>query len=210
VTRYYLGQELKRQKGIEKLRSKISTNLHDDVGTILTGIAMQSELLEDFANDKAKPVAHLIAERSREAMGRMRDTVWAIDSKKDTVEDLKDRIMDFLYDTLTSKEIMYEIKEEYHDIKTHLKPDIRQAAYLIFKESIANIVKHSDTDKVLIDINVTKKQLSYVIKDNGTEKDNIKTSGLGLNSIRNRAERLKGTFSFSYDNGYITQVSLPL
>lgn len=209
-TSYYFSIELEKRKSQEALRNKISGNLHDDVGTILTGIAMQSELLENFANDATKPVAQNIAVRSREAMSRMRDTVWAIDSRKDTIGDLKDRMIDFLDDIMSTKEIRHHMTQSYFDLKATVNPDIRQAAYLNFKESITNVIKHSDTNELWIDINVTKDQINYVIKDKGHEKENIKTSGTGLRSMAERAEKLGGTFNFSYKDGYITKVSLPL
>jgi len=89
------------------LRSNISQDLHDDVGTMLTGIAMQSELIEAVAKGDVKDLAGGISVRSREAMNKMRDTVWAIDSSKDSSLDLKDRLLDYIQDVLPLGGISY-------------------------------------------------------------------------------------------------------
>ena len=210
ASKFYFSQELEKRKSIEDLRNKISSNLHDDVGTILTGIAMQSELLENSVDDNSRTLARTIAERSREAMSNMRDTVWAVDNRKDSIGDLKDRMIDFLDDTFAHKEIQYRITDEATDLNTPLPPDIRQAAYLIFKESIINIVKHSDTKEVILALGLSKSNLTFTIQDRGQKKERIKTSGLGLTSIRERALQVNGSYQFVYDEGYRTEVILPI
>ena len=210
ASKFYFSQELEKRKSIEDLRNKISSNLHDDVGTILTGIAMQSELLENSVDDNSRTLARTIAERSREAMSNMRDTVWAVDNRKDSIGDLKDRMIDFLDDTFAHKEIQYRITDEATDLNTPLPPDIRQAAYLIFKESIINIVKHSDTKEVILSLGLSKSNLTFTIQDRGQKKERIKTSGLGLTSIRERALQVNGSYQFVYDEGYRTEVILPI
>ena len=193
----------------QQLRSEISKNLHDDVGTILTGIAMQSEMMEKITEDENKDIARGIALRSREAMSSMRDTVWAIDSGKDTTMDLKDRILDYIQDTLYPKDISYSIKSNITTSHMKIMPHIRQNMYLIAKESINNIVKHSNTEKVEITLDVNKKNLALIIKDFGTMAT-LKSSGQGLNNMKERANRLGGTYKFEYDNGYKTTVLVPI
>lgn len=205
---YLYKQKLNKQKDIETLRSKISSDLHDDVGTVLTGIAMQSELLENFADDQSKDIAGQIASRSREAMSKLRDTVWAMDSRKDSIGDLKDRMLDFIEDTLISKDILFALNSDL-DHKMKIMPNVRQAIYLIFKESIINIIKHSDTRTVRISLSSKKEKIHLVIQDEGSEVERVKTSGLGLSNMRRRSEELGGTYSFDFDKGYITKVTIP-
>lgn len=193
----------------QNLRSEISKNLHDDVGTMLTGIAMQSEMMEKIASEENKDIARGIALRSREAMINMRDTVWAIDSGKDTTMDLKDRILDYIQDTLYPKDIGYSIKSNITKSDMKIMPHIRQNIYLITKESINNIVKHSNTEKVEISLDVTKKTLSLIIKDFGS-LSKIKSSGQGLKNMKERANAIGGTYTFEYDQGYTTTVLVPV
>lgn len=193
----------------EKLRSDISKDLHDDVGTLLTGIAMQSELLEKMVGNKNKHVANKIASKSREAMDRMRDTVWAIDSRRDTSSDLYDRILDYAHDTLLPKDIRLHLNTEDRTKEYKLKPNIRQNVYLIAKESINNIAKHSDTLEVFINLAIQNNHLQLQIKDKGSEQYN-KSSGQGLSNMRQRALKIQADYSFAYNNGYITNLDLEL
>ncbi len=204
ITRYY------QIKKYEQLRSDISQDLHDDVGSMLTGIAMQTELLEQYVDDSIKPTANKIATKSREAISIMRDTVWAIDARKDTSKDLIARVLDFIEDTLIPRNITYNINTNIKKSDQKLSPDIRQNVYLIIKESINNIAKHSDTMKVDFNLQLNKKGVSVSIKDYGTQKK-IKKSGQGLNNLEKRAKSIKGSYSFKYDgNGYLSRLSVPL
>ena len=205
----YLAR-LKKQQEMEVLRNKISKDLHDDVGTVLTGIAMQSELMESFADEASKPMAEQIAFKSRQAMERMRDAVWAIDSRRDSVLDLKDRMLDFIDENLPNKEITYDMKLDIFSQIQKIAPNARQAAYLIFKESIVNIMKHSDTAAVTISLATSKESITISIQDQGTEKDKIKNSGQGLGNMKSRAVALGGRYSFNYAHGYKTTLELPL
>ena len=96
----YLYFQKKHTQKLEELRVKISSDLHDDVGSMLSALAMQAELLEMKASETNKPRASRIAEMSRDAMALMRDTVWAIDARKDKWESLVDRLNEHAYDTL--------------------------------------------------------------------------------------------------------------
>ncbi len=203
-------QRLSKQREMEVLRNKISKDLHDDVGTVLTGIAMQSELLENFVGKDSKPMAEQIAAKSRQAMERMRDTVWAIDSRRDSILDLKDRMLDFIEDNLPSTEITYHLQTHLFSESQKLAPNARQAAYLIFKESIINIMKHSDTSTIEINITTSKDQLRIDIQDHGTQQTRLRTSGQGLRNMESRAEEIGGQYSFEYQDGYRTSVILPI
>lgn len=193
----------------EKLRSDISRDLHDDVGTLLTGISMQSQLLERMVDTKNKHVANKIASKSREAMDRMRDTVWAIDSRRDTSSDLYDRILDYAHDALLPKDIRLHLNTEIRAKEYKLKPNIRQNVYLIAKESINNIAKHSDTPEVFINLAIQNNHLSLQIKDKGSEQSS-KSSGQGLSNMKQRAQKIQANYSFVYKNGYITNLDLAL
>ena len=142
--KYRIEQALK----VERLRVKISSDLHDDVGGILSGLAMQTEILELTTDEKVKPKLKRIGELSRSAMSRMRDTVWAIDARKDKLENLIDRINEHAEETLTPKKISYQVKVENLNLITNIPTDIRQSLYLIIKEALTNTAKHSNGDHV--------------------------------------------------------------
>ena len=194
----------------EMLRSDISKDLHDDVGTMLTGIAMQSELIEAIAHGNVKDLAGGISTKSREAMMNMRDTVWAIDSRKDSSLDLKERLVDYIQDVFPSRNISFSFYSNIKSADQKLNPGIRQNVYLIAKESINNILKHSTTKKVDITLIRQKNILELDIQDYGEQKQ-MKTSGQGVGNMKQRAEKIKADYSFSYNEiGYQTKLISPL
>ena len=139
--------------------------------------------------DKA-PLFKRLSTLSREAMGRMRDTVWAIDARKDNIEFLTDRIKDYLGETLSRSQFTYDYQDQTNTKRKHLSPDIRQNVYLIFKEAINNILNHSNGSHVTVNLSQDKSMYLLVIADNGTIARPISTSGLDLSNRKLRAETI--------------------
>jgi len=206
--RFRFNQKIKRQKDLAGLRTKISSDLHDDVGTILSGLAMQSQMLTYSAKDEQKESLLEISNMSRDAMERMRDTVWAMDSRKDKYENLIDRMREFAEKNLAMKNMTHEFIISDIDTKKFIDPEKRQTIYLIFKEAITNIIKHSDGKHVRITFVHTKSNLHLTIHDNGAEKAGRNSDGLGLSNMKMRAEKIGGTLTTKYENGFVVELNL--
>ena len=131
-----LEQKLK----MERIRTKISSDLHDDVGTVLSGLAMQSEILGMTASQEQKSKLNRIGELSRDAMLKMRDIVWAIDSRKDNMENLTDRINEYAQELLIPLDFDFDLQSNISGAKS-LPVDVRQNLFLICKEALTNIAK---------------------------------------------------------------------
>ncbi len=199
IFKYRIAQILK----LERLRTRIASDLHDDVGGILSGLAMQSEILEMTAKDEEKDKLRQIADMSRNAMSGMRDTVWAIDSRKDKFEDLVDRMREHAEEVLIPKDIGYKVNDEQISMAQALPPLIRQNVYLIYKEAITNVAKHSNGDLVNIDLKMDKSNFEMRIHDNGTfEGKSYKTTGLGQSNMQMRAKNLGGSLEVDTEAGY--------
>ncbi|MEM1219151.1 MAG: histidine kinase [Bacteroidota bacterium] len=201
---YRLQQALK----LERMRVKISSDLHDDVGGILSRLTMQSEILAMTAVPERKSKLERINNLSRQALSRMRDTVWAIDARKDKLAFLLDRIREHAEETLEAKDIHFNLRLENLPVDKPLRAEARQNVYLICKEAIANTAKYSNGDQMEIILSPSaKKGLRILIHDNGqVDPKSTKVSGLGLSNMRLRAERLGGTFQYSVDQGFQIEV----
>lgn len=201
---YRLRQALK----IERMRVKISSDLHDDVGTILSGLAMQSEILELSATEAMKPRLKRIGELSRSAMSHLRDTVWAIDARKDKLENLLDRMREHAEENLTPKGIVFDLETEQFDLQKNMPANIRQNLYLIYKEAITNIAKHSDADRVRIKLQKWGQTgLEMQIADNGNAVEKAyKTTGSGTSNMQMRAEKIGGTLEIIRENGFCVRL----
>ncbi len=202
INRYQLKQKL----NVERLRTKLSSDLHDEVSGLLSGIAMQSELLEMMTSDeKNKAKLGNIAKVSRSAMSRMSDVIWSIDSRRDKVSDLLVRMSEHAMDILDPLNIEWKI--ETINIKEEQKMPVllRENLYFIFKEAINNIGKHADTTKVHISFGNQNKQFKMSIHNNGQAKkiDNkTHKKGQGSENMLMRAKKIDAKLSKETSDGY--------
>lgn len=194
----------------ETFRNQVSSDLHDDVGTILSGLAMQAEMVSiTSTNAEEKKSLAEISLMSREAMETMRDIVWAIDSRQDKYENLIGKMRDFAEKNLHLKHIKHSFKIEAEDTKKFIAPEKRQNIYLIFKEAITNISKHSDARDVAILFREEPNKIYLLIHDDGST-DTIKaTNGLGLKNMRMRAKAINGLCEITFDNGFKVELTVP-
>jgi signal transduction histidine kinase len=205
---FKVKQKIKKIKELEAMRVRISSNLHDDVGTILSGLAMQSQMMAITAQKEQKGALLELSKMSHEAMERMRDTVWAIDSRKDKYENLIDKMREYVEKNLHLKNIKHTFKVEIEDPKKFIEPEIRQNIYLITKEAIANICKHSDATNVEIKFLQIKNHLELVIMDNGTLLKPINDNGMGLLNMKMRAKKMGATLDHRLDNGCMVRLQM--
>lgn len=188
---------------LERVRTRIATDLHDDIGSSLSQIAILSEVVKQKigANGVSEPL-NLIATTSREMVDSMSDIVWAVNPNRDHLSDLIHRMRRFAEDVLNAKDISYkfDLPENLKDIV--LGADIRREVYLMFKESITNLVKHSGAKHVEIGIKIENSNLIVAIRDDGrgfevTQRLNgadYDFGGNGLPNMSRRAENLDGSF----------------
>jgi len=205
IYRYRINQ-LKRY---QKFQNKVSRDLHDEVGTILSGIAMQANLMEYKLENTDKSTFGIIATRSREALAKMRDIVWTLDANKGQLINLRDRMMDYVCEVfdLDLMKVEWDLGKNQKIVSLPL--EVKQNLLLIFKEAINNILRHSDAKMVKISIfHDDQRHVHLIIHDNGSFKK-TESSGLGIQNMKYRAEYLKGQFSFDYNSGYRIHVIIP-
>jgi ligand-binding sensor domain-containing protein/two-component sensor histidine kinase len=188
---------------IEKLRVRIASDLHDDIGSSLTRISITSEQIQNI-DDKTKIrlLSKKIGDTSREIVSTMSDIVWSIDSRNDSLNDLLDRMHDLVYKSLVMKDIKVSFKSSGFEENKKISVDKRQNLFYIFKEVINNIVKHSEADEVKIVLKNSDTGFYMEISDNGKSfnVDNS-TRGNGLRNIRMRAGRLNAKIDFMVSDG---------
>jgi len=200
--RQRIAQAIRKIKELESIRTKISSDLHDDVGTILSGIAMQAEMLSLNANNPDREELIELSADTRDAMEKMRDIVWALDSRKDKYENLIDKMISFAENKVASSK--FKFNYDFNEIPggQMINPDVRQNIYLIFKEAITNILKHSNGDEVTIKLKREGKNIRFSVRDNGDNTTIEKSEGLGLSNMKMRAERIGDEFFMTTTNGF--------
>lgn len=206
-------KKLERQKELQKLRIKISSDLHDDVGSLLSGIAMQSEILDSkkTTKDEQDTLVMQMQVMSRQAMERMRDIVWAMDSRKDKFFNLIERMEYFAYQQLNNLPFTYEFHTNKIDEKSFINPDVRQNIYLIYKEAITNSIKHSNGNHIDVYLKLQNDHIVMTIRDNGkVGHEKINKSGLGLSNMEMRSKKINGTLDIDHSEGFKVILSVPV
>src|SRR5215208_7184060 len=124
---------------LQRVRRRIATDLHDDVGSSLTKIALLSEAVRQKVAAKSKDAAErldTITAISNELVESMSDIVWAINPQKDNLSDLSQRIRRFASDIFTPSRIAFRYRSPGPEQDIPLGANIRREVFLIFKESV--------------------------------------------------------------------------
>ena len=194
---------------MERMRVRIASDLHDDVGSSLTEIALQSDfLLAGKIQNELKDSLSQIGQQCRKIVGSLDDIVWSIDARNDSMGDLTDRVQDYALAVLEARQ--FKISYDFEGLPMHQKIPValRENLYLIIKEALNNVVKYSDGTQVHISIRLHQKLIEARVWDNGTQSTSTKKTGHGLRNMEMRAQRMNGTLSLSNDEGFLVHVSI--
>ncbi|MDP4245485.1 MAG: two-component regulator propeller domain-containing protein [Bacteroidota bacterium] len=206
--RYRLQQALQ----IERLRVKISTDLHDDIGSTLSSISILSDIvLREAGQEQHQGMVQEIKESSISLMEKMDDIVWSINPRNDELESLMLRIKRFAAQLFEAKGIDYEIDIENSIRHLKLPMEHRQSVYLIMKEAINNLVKYADAGRAFIRAESEGQFLRVQISDDGKGfvYETVRT-GNGIANMKSRADLMGATLHLSSSPGKGTTVILTL
>jgi signal transduction histidine kinase len=198
---------------MERTRTRIATDLHDDIGANLTRIALLSEVAnQQPSNDKSKSLLPSIADIARESVASMNDIVWAISPDHDSLVDLTRRMRRHAEEVFALRDIDLEFSAPTTDSDLKLSVGARHDLLLIFKEAVNNAARHSLCTKIEIDFRCDHSGLRLKIKDNGRgfHPADPNGSGHGLRSMRRRAAALGGTLTIDFSAGTTVDFALPL
>ena len=189
IYKYRINQILK----IERIRLNISRDLHDEIGSNLSSICVESQVLME--NDQIKPAEkeHLsiIKKTSVETMQAMRDIIWFINPENEWSEDLILKMKEAAANTLIEIEWSFNSPKEIN--LTGLNLEAKRNIFLIYKEILTNVCKHSKATNCSIDIITQPKIFKMTVIDNGNGFDYDKLlRRSGLINIQKRAEQIHG------------------
>ena len=206
---------------LARVRTRIATDLHDDIGASLTQISILSEVVRQQMKGNGASLEPLnsIVNVSNELVETMSDIVWAINPKKDHLPDLIQRMRRFASDLLAAKGLSFEFNAPEEAPEIPLGANARREVFLIFKESLANVVKHSGATRVEIDLTLSLDYLTLRVADNGRGFDAEKVSaglfsnqkgGHGVISMKKRAAEMRSGLKIESRPGLGTTITLQL
>lgn len=210
MIRYRILQLLK----LERMRSTISSDLHDEVGASLTSISIFSEMAKKTTLPLSKEEQYLqrIGERSRESIEKMADIIWSINPNNDSLEQMLVRMKNYTTEVAEAKDIAIYWEETGSSSHALLSMEQRKNIYLFYKEAVNNIIKHADAKNIYIQLQSFKNNLTLTIKDDGKGFDiNIANEGNGLKNMKRRAGLIKGTIDIASadKNGTSIHLNIP-
>jgi ligand-binding sensor domain-containing protein/two-component sensor histidine kinase len=203
---YYFGTiRVKSQLEIEKLKLKIASDLHDNIGAGLTEISILSEVAErseGHSSTVVKKDLQKISGTARQLVDSMSDIVWVVNPQRDSLHDLIVKLKDSYNEFFSSIGISFQVNniEKSDDIK--LPMEYKQNLLLMFKEAINNAIKHSGCKKLILEALYKNDIIEIVLKDDGAGFDFNKIKfGNGIKNMETRANKIKGKLSWKSESG---------
>jgi ligand-binding sensor domain-containing protein/signal transduction histidine kinase len=198
-----------RRRELEKLRVRIASDLHDDVGSSLWSITLLSRLLAkhgEMGPQERQDVGE-INRIAAQTSNSIRDIIWLINPAFDSLQDLLLRTRDFAGTALHG--VNYRMHSEGVELTQKLSLDFRQNLFLFFKEALTNIARHASATVVEVRLEKHKDRWHLSIRDNGVGFDPAaRTGGNGLRNLRARAAKMGATLEIRSQPGQGTTLML--
>jgi signal transduction histidine kinase len=213
LTRLQLATEWQtlrsRMEAQQQERSRISQELHDELGAALTSISLASELLKQ---QQPTPEVQIIARSSAEMTTRMNEIVWSLNVNNDNVQSLVAYIRKFCSEFLGEAGIQMVFTETIADPQRELKGIIRKNVYQSVKEAVNNVVKHAEASRVELAIQTVENELHILIHDNGKglPPDPAALWSNGLRNMKKNIETIQGRISWEIINGTQVRIEAPM
>jgi signal transduction histidine kinase len=201
---------LEQQHALERERLRISGDLHDELASNLSSIAMFSRILQDemaSAKEGAVPKPQLlerITTLAQESVDSIREIIWAIDPKEETLEKLLIRLRDMVAASCRAKGIhcRFDQPKGKQLASTNLPPELRRQLWLLLKEAVNNALKHSRCTELVLSAEYSGGILNVVVRDNGVGFDPAKVvRGKGLGTMRTRSEQIGASLELKSGTG---------
>ncbi len=209
-----LQAKLRERLRNEQLRTQLSSDIHDEVSGLLAGITLQAELLQHRTDDeKLRTRLQTVGEAGRNAMSKMSDVIWSIDSRRDNIGNLLQRMQEHADEVLLPLDIRYDFTAKGFINERELAGNVRQDLYFIYKEAINNVARHSNATYVEIELEQYAQTFEMFIRDNGKGKESDEypvysstrftpKKGQGKDNMRMRAQRLRAELTIDDRSGY--------
>ncbi len=197
---------------LERVRRRIATDLHDELGSSLSRISILSEVARSSTSTSAKlgDQLEVIGTSARELVDVASDIVWSTDPRRDDLKSLIVRLRSFGADIFDARGIAWSVNAPQDPERIKLDPERRRHLYLVLKEAINNAARHSGATRVELAISHDRGGLVASVRDNGRGFDEsaLAGNGNGVANMRARAEECGGTLEIRADQG--TEVVLRL
>lgn len=204
---------LEKQQAVEKERTRIATDIHDDLGSGLSRIRYLGEMvkLKTLQQQNLMPDIEKISVLSDEMVDKMNEIVWALNEKNDSLEAIISYTRSFAVEYLSNNNIGCKVTLPDEIPARIIKGETRRNIFLSVKECLHNIVKHSGADEAIITI-AAGDHLVIRIHDNGAgiDWDRVRPFSNGILNIKKRMRDAGGSVDFKNEKGAKVELTIPL
>lgn len=197
---------------VERLRATIAADLHDFVGSGLTDISILTQLVVQHLDQRTRDNVerHLIRihETTDSIIKSFGDIIWIVNPRRDSLTDLIVRTKDFYQDVLSQLGVQFTTSNLDELQKLKLKLEKKQQLYLLIKEAIHNSLKHSQCQRIHLDISVDRTDFKISITDDGQGFRLNGHTGNGLKNMKVRARQLGGSILIRSSPGAGTRIEI--
>ena len=200
---------IRRILELNRLRAHIAQDLHDDIGSNLTGIAIASKIVRDreARGEQSQGELSEISATAMRTLDMMRDIVWLINPANDSFDDLVMRMRE------TASTILGTIEYVFHPVITKdgqvIDLEVKRNLFLMYKEILTNIVKHSQATSVTIHCLQHDGQVTMKVEDNGIGFDiSVSSRGNGIRNLNGRARSINGNIEIDSHEGKGTCITI--
>ncbi|HWR31924.1 MAG TPA: triple tyrosine motif-containing protein, partial [Chitinophagaceae bacterium] len=190
-----------------KIRDQIASDLHDDLGSTLNSVKVYANVASIEKDNKQ--YLEKIKESIQEAISGVRDIIWVLDEKKDSLEHLFTRINQFANPVCDANHIKF-IQQIDNPLYNHqLHREEKRNLYMIIKEVINNSIKYAECKNISVIATAEKKKLQINITDDGKGFDvQMVMKGNGMHNILKRAHEIHYHIEINSIPGKGTTVNL--
>jgi len=207
-------ERAERERALEFERSRIARDLHDDLGSSLTEIRVMAStgLRAQVADNRLSTLFHGISQKAHNLVSALDVIVWAVDPEANSLQSLADYLSSYAADYLASAGITSRFRIPVTLPATTLEGRTRHELFLAVKETLHNIVQHSQATEVEFHLRAEHQLLEIDIIDNGCGFDLTAASdaGHGLRNIPERLARMGGSGELKSQPGKGTTVCMRL
>ncbi|RYY50810.1 MAG: hypothetical protein EOO06_02560 [Chitinophagaceae bacterium] len=190
-------------KAQQEERNRISADMHDDLGAGMTSIRLYSELAKSKIGKESIPEINKISSSADELLNKMNAIIWSMSSHNDSLGNMVGYIRSYATEYLESAGIEHNIIIPERLPAIEVNGTIRRNVFLVIKEALQNIIKHSGATKVSIKMTKEREGLALIIKDDGKGIDfnNIRPYSNGLTNMKKRMADVEIEFSIRNNDG---------
>lgn len=193
-----------RAREAAEVRTRIARDVHDQLGSDLTKLALLSSEAKALANEDPTALSELAADMERvstEANRSLGDIVWAVDPHHDSLAGLTERVRAHCERMLQWSHVAHTIDCGHEGPDTSLDPATKRDIYLILREALNNAIKYANAEHIRVVFKTSASFVQFEVCDDGIGMSGAPMSGHGLKNMRHRAEHIGGSLTIASDAG---------